>query len=869
MAQPAIYSDEHELAVLGGCMFRPTYIDEVAGILTAEDFYRDRHARIWRAMVELSRRGVEIDASNVYTEVTHVQMLDGLTSAQTLYEMLEPSFWTAEAAKYHAGLVRNLAVLRAADRAMADSRVEIAKANPALASEVLDRIDGRIYGLRSRQMTDDGPITARNAVKTAIDAISERMAGGGAGSIGTGLADLDGILGGMKLRKMSIWAGRPSMGKSALALNIAINAARQGCGVAYMSIEDDEVQWSVRALASISGVPMPTVQISKRRHHPDEQDMDKRYHMPSEQDFSEIYRAADELAGLPIYIDTTSAPTPEFIRARIRVLKRRADIKLVVVDYLQLMRPPQGKRYGSREQEVASMSSALVAIAKDTDTHVMLVSQLNRKSVERADKRPTMQDLRECIAGDELVYDAATGRNVPAREIAGGLTVASLTPALLVGYSPDAVAWSTGVKPVFRMRTKTGRTIRCTAGHRFLVFGGWRELGDLVVGQRIAVPRVLPPPLNVANEVSADEARLLGYLISDGTYIKHRSVGYVKADPVCVADVRRIALERFGIVAKSHRCQPPAEQIELTGAGGPGSNPIIVWLTSLGIYDQRGHQKRAPAALFRCGNETIATFVGALWAGDGAVVKRRSGWVLKFTSTSMGLLRDLQHLLTRLGVISAISKPGRNTKSTMDIATLMIGEAEAILMFASAVAIPGIKGKRLDACVAECRTSGRNARIDRLPLEATEAVRLAKETAGVSWSELGYRCQGKEIGRYDMARVAETLDNDWFRHLGRSDVLWDEIDSIEPDGEEETFDLSVPDRHNFVVSGFLTHNSGSLEQDAYSVTLVHRPGFYDEKGDQTAAELIVDKNKDGTRGVANVLFHGEIMRFRDREWKNV
>jgi replicative DNA helicase len=641
-----------------------------------------------------------------------------------------------------------------------------------------------------------------------------------------------------------IIAARPAMGKTAFAMMLAANEARTGIGVGVFSLEMARHQLVERMIA-VDGL----VEAARLRSGRLDQD-----------DWDRVGRGMDSVAALPIFIGDAADLTLPLLVSRATKLKRdHPEIGVFVLDYLQLL----DGRGEDRQTLISSCSRGLKLLAKTLDVCFVVLSQLNRKCEERSDKRPQMADLRECLAGDQLIYDTATGLRVPVRDVASVASVASLDHGAIRRCKPGAT-WSAGIKPIFRLRTATGREVRCSALHRFLTVDGWRTLADLSPGTRIATPRRLPEPTGALDALSADEARLLGYLVSDGSYCRHRSVSYTKADPVTIEDVRSIVLSRFGIVAKDKPCQGSAVDLQLTApARGPGGNPLINWLDSLGIHGQRGEEKRVPEAIFRATNATVATFLGALWAGDGCVVPRKGGgWCLKFSSTSRGLLFDIQHLLLRLGVISVVGRPDRNTKSTMDIATVSIGDMDQIRAFADVITIPGIKGERLKLAAAHVGAKPPNHHIDRLPLAVTDRVQAAKEARGLSWSELGYRCQGKEMCRRDLARVAARLDDADMMRLATDDVLWDEVIAIEPDGEEETFDLEVPGPANFVVGDIVTHNSGAVEQDADVIMFIYRDQVYHpDTSDRGIAEIILAKQRAGPIGTVRLAFQDIYVRF--------
>jgi replicative DNA helicase len=164
----------------------------------------------------------------------------------------------------------------------------------------------------------------------------------------------------------------------------------------------------------------------------------------------------------------------------------------VFVDYLQLVRPSTLSRQANRNEELSEICRTLKATAKDLEVPIIALAQLNRAVEMRAEKRPMLSDLRDCLAGESLVTNAETGERVPIRDIAErGLRfdVWAVDERMRLVRRPIVDAWSVGTKPVFRVTTKSGRVVRCTAGHRFLTIHGWSELRDIQPGRAIAVPR--------------------------------------------------------------------------------------------------------------------------------------------------------------------------------------------------------------------------------------------------------------------------------------------------------------------------------------------------------------------------------------------
>ncbi|MEM1096425.1 MAG: replicative DNA helicase, partial [Bacteroidota bacterium] len=300
--------------------------------------------------------------------------------------------------------------------------------------------------------------------------------------VATGFTRLDDMTGGWQPSDLVIIAARPSMGKTAFALSMARNAAlhpTDPSGIAIFSLEMSAQQLAQRLLTSEARVDAQAARTGRLR----------------DDDWLKLARAAGRLAEAPIYIDDTPGLGILELRAKCRRLKAEHGIGLVVVDYLQLMHG--SKDSGSREQEIAQISRSLKMLAKELDLPVIALSQLSRAVETRGgDKRPQLSDLREsgCLTGDTLVTLADTGRRVPIRDLVGqsGFDVWAADPSTLkMERATVSRAFSTGIKPVFRMTTRSGHQIHATANHKFLTVSGWRRLDELEAGEHLASPRQL------------------------------------------------------------------------------------------------------------------------------------------------------------------------------------------------------------------------------------------------------------------------------------------------------------------------------------------------------------------------------------------
>ena len=374
----------HDLAaeqgVLGGILVHGE--DVLAGIaatLRPEDFYDRRHGAIYAAMLAIYSKGQPVDEITVTSRLTDEGLLDKVGGPVFLAELADAVLGPAHVDHY-AQMVRDKAQIRgfisAARQAVEEAYSR--QADPELALEEAER---SIFAATQHRFTQQfAPVG--EVVKSAIGLIEKRFKQKGLVSgVPTGFAKLDTLTNGLQPSDLIIIAGRPSMGKTAFALNIASHAALDAkVTVAIFSLEMSKEQIGLRFLSSEGQVSASKMRSGFLSHT---------------QDFPALTNAAEKLWNAPIFIDDTPALSVLELRAKARRLKAEKNLGLILVDYLQLMRGHQ-EGFSSREQEISDISRSLKALAKELNLPVVALSQLNRKVEDRpGDKRPMLADLRE------------------------------------------------------------------------------------------------------------------------------------------------------------------------------------------------------------------------------------------------------------------------------------------------------------------------------------------------------------------------------------------------------------------------------------------------------------------------------------------
>ncbi len=600
----------------------------------------------------------------------------------------------------------------------------------------------------------------------------------------------------------------------------------------------------------------------------------------TDEDWTRLARRMGEVSNAPLFIDDSPNMTMMEIRAKARRLKQRHDLRLVVIDYMQLM--SSGKKVESRQQEVSEFSRSLKLMAKELEVPVIAISQLNRGPEQRNDKKPMLSDLREsgCLPASTRVLRADTGAETTMGELyASGVRdvpVWALDDSLRYVRRHLTHVFSTGTKPVFKMRLASGKTIRATANHPFLTYAGWTPLGDLVPGSRVAVPRHVPAPEQEATWAD-EQVIMLAHLIGDGSLVRRQPIRYASIDEANLTAVTEAA-KHFGITAI--RDDYPAARCISLRLPAPcrlthgNRNPIAAWLDGMGLFGLRSHEKFVPEEVFRLPKRQIRLFLHHLWATDGCITMHKDGrgGRVFYASTSKRLVDDVSRLLLRFGLSTrlrtTVPKSGHRAQYSLDISG-----AEDQKVFLSRIGVQGTRGAKAEVLLHALATTKANTNVDTVPREVWGKVRTLLAERGMTHREFAAAVGSQVCGsamwkpapsRERLGWVAAVLESEELALEATNDVFWDAVVAIEPDGVEEVFDATVLGTHNFIADGVAVHNS--LEQDADIVILLHREDFYEKESPRAGeADLIVAKHRNGPTHTVTVAFQGHYSRFVDMQ----
>ena len=471
---------EAEESVLGAMMvsegaIAPVILDVRLG---DDDFYRDRHRTVYRAIKRLYEQGQPVDAISVTELLTQRGELAD-AGGKELVQQLPNAVPAPGNARHYAQIVKQNALLRrllAASHTIQKS-VHEREGEP---TELVERAESLLFKVAHEERASDFRRVAE-VLAEEIDRL-EALAKGDREVTGTpsGFRDLDGVLGGFQPGNLIVIAARPALGKSALVCNIAENvASKHGTPVAFFSLEMSEAELAHRFIACRSRIPNDRLRKGK----------------VASRDWPRVVRACNELESAPLWLDDSSDLSLLELRAKARRLAAsEGGLGLVIVDYMQLMRPEDGRV--NRVEQVGQISRGLKILARELDVPVIGISQLSRAPEQRTGRekgRPLLSDLREsgCLTGESRVRLADGEHSVPIGQLAGqaGFHVLAVDAATgNLAPRPVINSFCTGRKPILSLRLGSGRRIRATGNHRFLSPEGWRRLDTLAEGERLATP---------------------------------------------------------------------------------------------------------------------------------------------------------------------------------------------------------------------------------------------------------------------------------------------------------------------------------------------------------------------------------------------
>jgi len=446
--------------------------------------------------------------------------------------------------------------------------------------------------------------------------------------------------------------------------------------------------------------------------------------------------------------------------------------------------------------------------------------------------------FNKCIVGETLVADPATGERRKVKEIYrnGIASVASLMPDHRMGRSSVVQVMENGIKPVFRLRTSLGKTLRATGNHPLLTASGWKRLDELKEGDRIASPARLP--IEGQERWPEHELITLGWVLSEGNTCHPSGFYFYNKDEVARDDFLAAA-SAFPDTQPTVRLRPEradtwcvyvgtGRDTRIRVGGGHSFTPrsgARLWLEDLGMIGHKAPDKHFPASVFRLDNACLAVLLGRLWSGDGYIASTSGKDMIPYlASASQRLAGETQHLLLRLGIVSRLTEKRFAYKDGRIGYTLHLVGRRSIEAFVQVIG-PHLVGRDVQLNALRdylAQTPADRESVDTLPPEVKDSVRCHKEASGLTWDQIAERSgvcvkefygtpktHKKGFRRATIRKLADFFGADDLRQAADAEIFWERIVAIEPDGAAMTYDLEVDHTHNFVADDIIVHNSHS------------------------------------------------------------
>ena len=678
---------------------------------------------------------------------------------------------------------------------------------------------------------------------------------------------------------------------TALVLNMALKAIERDEGVAFFSLEMPAEQLMLRMLSAKTSIPLQALRVGDLR---DEQ-------------WSQFSSAVDDISRKKLFVDDGGYATIHHVRSKLRKLKsQHPEISVAIIDYLQLMSGDGGRE--GRQQEISEISRGLKQLARELDIPILALSQLNRGVESRDNKRPMLSDLREsgCLSGDSIIIDAKSGRVYRIDELEKNRALLpfetkAMTSDLKIENFKITNAFFSGIKTIYRLTTKSGKTINATANHKFYKVDGWLRLDKLKVGDKIATPDRVD--IKTSKNILVDnELILIAHLLGDGSILEGQPYHYTNEDMQNIEMVQYVAKELFDIDARIVQ-QQSWWHLYLTSPYHLTHNkkhPITLWYEKLHIQRVRSYEKQIPKAVFECSNKAIKLFLKHLWSTDGSITlqkqKNRTNKIaVYYASTSQILAKQVQSLLLRVGIISKLKmvkqiKKEKEYRPSYHVTVQGKNDLEKFLKEIGSFGKRGKKSEEYLKVLEETKANPNNGCFDKIVWQSY--IKEAKDRQNISWRDFAKKLNMSYCGstlfksgvsKERMQRISEFLEDEKIDHFANADIYWDEIVSIEKGDSVKTYDLTVDSVHNFVANDIIVHNS--IEQDADIVMFVYRDDVYREamekekemkakaegkeytgefkKKAEEDAEIIIGKQRNGPTGTVDLVFQKNFTRFVD------
>lgn len=830
-----------EKSVLGAIMIESDAIHSVINIITSDKFfYNDRNKKVWTAIKSLYHKDAPIDIVTVFEtmKALHPKYAQELA---VYISSLTNEIGSAANIETHALFLKEIYVRRRFIELTTEYEIKGYKTD----NDIFDTYDSLLTDLNgmneeiNRSQHKPFSEIIREKIIHLKEAATNHTYLTGAS---TGLSELDRVTLGLQSTDLIIVAGRPSMGKTAFAIDVARKQAARGISVGIFSLEMSASQLTDRIISAETNVPLSNVRKGGLKFT----------------EWQTFDNAMKHVEQFPIQICDKGGLSINEICSIAKNWKLKYSIEAVYVDYIQLISGTATKN-SSREQEISGITRRLKQLAKELHVPVVALSQLSRKCEERGDKRPMLSDLRECLSVETSNIYTSKGF---LRNSNSPINLLSLSANKKIA-NMGSVNIPKGSNTVFRLKLNSGRFIDCTLEHPVLTTDGYKKLKDIKQDDSVACA------VNFKTDSGNyyNESRFIGWMLGNGCMYGYNVPSFITNDHIIADEFCQYIKTKFGFPPKPHKhYKSLVYQYDITKDSVRTSegNPVTNWLKEKDLWGRKANGKYIPEWFMQnADTKSICELLAGLWETDGSIAIGKKD-VICYATTSDILLKQIVYLLAKIGVFAHFDDGYFSDKATCNCYKISIASSDFKRVFSENIKLAGAKGIKQRGLKLTSRQSYHQNRLGReTTLEIEKTIADSKQK-GIRIGAHG----GRRLTKESLSKIClkSKIISDKFGWLTTKNIVWDSVDSITLIGEVDIFDRSVPKTNNFIVNGIIVHNSGAIEQDADIVIFPYRDEYYNDNAEKGLCELIIGKNRNGETGKVECMFNAECQKFTNKEW---
>lgn len=817
-----------EEALLGCLLIGSKYIEEAAASIRPEMFYHQELKTIMKAILAVHERGVPIDIITVTSELKRAG--EGPGYALMVTELSSQITSDINAAHYAQIVIQKFVNREAIRRSMEiqeaaynDDTDEVIAQSTSMADDLLNNIP----------VSNVASITEIFASNT--QGINDRAAGQRGNYIDFGIRAIDRILGGAEEGALVVVGGRPGSGKTSFSMQLAYNVSLIH-PILYFTLEMTREELGLRYLVMLTDIDSNRL---------------KRGEGITFQEWRLIEAAGRKLEQRNIIIDDSSRLSIYNIRSKVYAMVRSRGVKMVFIDYLQLMDGAKGKE-GS--EYYGSISRTCKQLAKELKIVIVLLSQLNRDIERRSEKIPKLSDLRACLSTEtSLIY---TPNNVQ-NNATSRINLLSLHEHKLCEMTSTDIPKLHN--DVFRVKTSSGRFVDATIDHPILTTDGYKKVKDLTVNDVLIVAK------NFETEgVYYPESRFIGLMLGNGSMTGKSVPSLIVNDPDVSDYFVNYIYEKFGFYPKRHKHRSPGVfnwDMTKHNVRTKEGNPVKKWLIDKGLWGNYAYTKAIPDWFMETADtKSICELIAGLIETDGSVYECKSTSLnVSYSTISIKLAQQILYLLAKIGIIARVDGGYRSSKANCDLYKIVITDCYYLKLFRDKIPLIGYKAVKLNQFELGKRASYLSNKVSH-----ETSVAIAKLIKHGRLQTHGSRGATKAT----LLKLSQNNDLGKYAWLLSDNIHFDQVRSITSMGMVRVFDRSVPGTNNFVVNGIVVHNSGEIEQDANVVMFPVSCKWAEiddpSKGLEPGKAIIsIPKNRNGSTGTAIINVSDNFMQWWD------